>query len=294
MRPVNNPLQDETALGSEQFAGDDIEVVIEPGRSFHQYWRDLWHYRELFLFLAWRDILVRYKQTAIGVAWSLIRPLVTMMVFTYVFGRLARFPSGDVPYPILVYAAVLPWQFFASALEESGNSLVANSTILSKVYFPRIIIPASSVLVGLIDFAISFFVLLLLMFFYRFIPGPRLFLLPLFLVPALLTALGAGLWLAALNVKYRDFRYVIPFIIQAGLFISPVGFTSSVVPQQWRLLYSLNPLVGIIDGFRWAILGKSFDLYWPGFVVSLCLTLLIFFAGLRYFRSSERAFADII
>ncbi len=270
------------------------EITIEPGRGFEQYWRDLWRYRELFYFLAWRDILVRYKQTVIGVAWSVIRPLLTMIVFTVVFGKLAKMPSEGAPYPILVYAAMLPWQFFANSLSESSNSLIVNANMLSKVYFPRLIVPASTVIVSMVDFVISFVILAVLMIWYKFIPDIRILTLPIFLLLALAASLGFGLWLAALNVKYRDFRYIVPFIVQFGLYISPVGFSSSIVPDHWRLLYSINPMVGVIDGFRWAILGSNVDFYWPGFLLSIGLTGLIFVFGLRYFRRTERLFADVI
>jgi len=270
------------------------EIIIEPGKGAKQYWRDLWQYRELFYFLAWRDILVRYKQTVIGVAWSVIRPLLTMIVFTIVFGKLAKLPSDGVPYPILVYAAMLPWQFFANSLSESSNSLIANANMLAKVYFPRLIVPSSSVIVSLVDFFISFAILVILMVWYRFVPDWRIITIPLFLLLALFAALGFGLWLSALNVKYRDFRYIVPFIVQFGLYISPVGFSSTVVPEQWRFLYSLNPMVGVIDGFRWAILGSSAQFYWPGLILSFILTFIIFVFGLRYFRNTERTFADII
>ncbi len=270
------------------------ELVIEAGKTEGQYWKDIWHYRELFYFLAWRDILVRYKQTVIGIAWSLIRPLLTMIVFTIIFGKLAKLPSEGVPYPILVFAAMLPWQFFSNSLSESSNSLIANANLLSKIYFPRIIMPTSSVIVGLVDFLISFVILALLMIWYKFIPDWRIVTLPLFLVLALFSSLGFGLWIAALNVKYRDFRYIVPFIIQFGLYISPVGFSSSIIPGNWRLLYSINPMVGVIDGFRWAILGQNVQIYWPGFFLSIGLTILVFLYGLRYFRMTERTFADVI
>jgi lipopolysaccharide transport system permease protein len=269
-------------------------LTIEAGRAERHYWKDLWRYRELFFFLSWRDILVRYKQTAIGVAWSVIRPFMTMVVFTVIFGKLAKFPSGDAPYAILVYAAMLPWQFFSNSLSESSNSLISNSNMISKVYFPRLIIPSSAVLVSLVDFLISFVILAVLMVWYQFVPDWRIFTLPLFLLFALLASLGSSLWLAALNVKYRDFRYIVPFIVQFGLYVSPVGFSSSVVPEKWRLLYSLNPMVGVIDGFRWAILGGDAAIYWPGFLLSLSLTLVILYGGIRYFRKTERIFADII
>jgi lipopolysaccharide transport system permease protein len=270
------------------------ELVIEAGRSEHQYWKDLWNYRELFYFLAWRDILVRYKQTAIGIAWALIRPFLTMVVFTFVFGHLAKLPSGGVPYPILVFAAMLPWQFFSNALSECSNSLLANANMISKVYFPRLIVPISAVIVSFVDFLISGMILLGLMAWYNFVPDWRILMLPLFILIAFMAAIGGGLWLAALNVEYRDFRYIVPFIVQFGLYISPVGFSSSIVPEQWRLLYSLNPMVSVIDGFRWAILGGESTLYWPGFTLSLGLVALLFVSSIWYFRKMERTFADVI
>ncbi len=270
------------------------ELVIEAGRTESQYWKDLWRYRELFYFLAWRDILVRYKQTAIGVAWALIRPFLTMIVFTFVFGKLAKLPSEGVPYPILVFAAMLPWQFFANALSECSNSLITNANLISKVYFPRIIVPASAVIVSFVDFLISGMILLALMIWYNFVPDWRILTLPLFISIAFAAAIGAGLWLAALTVEYRDFRYIVPFIVQLGLYISPVGFSSGIVPQQWRLLYSLNPMVGVIDGFRWAILSGRAQLYWPGFLLSLGLVTLVLASGIWYFRKMERTFADVV
>ncbi len=270
------------------------KLVIEAGRTERRYWKDLWRYRELFYFLSWRDILVRYKQTVIGVAWSVIRPVLTMIVFTVIFGKLAKFPSGDAPYAILVYAAMLPWQFFANALSESSNSLITNANMISKVYFPRLIVPGSAVIVSLVDFLISFVVLALLMVWYQYLPSWRIVTVPLFLFLAILASLGFSLWLSALNVKYRDFRYIVPFIVQFGLYVSPVGFSSSVVPEKWRLLYSLNPMVGVIDGFRWAILGGGAQLYLPGFLLSTALVLAILYGGIRYFRKTERIFADII
>lgn len=273
---------------------DDFDLVIEPGRTEQNYWQDMWRYRELFFFLSWRDILVRYKQTVIGVAWSLIRPLLTMIVFTIVFGKIAKLPSGNVPYPIMVFAAMLPWQFFANALSESSSSLITNANLLSKVYFPRLVVPASAVIVSLIDFLISFAILIALMIWYQYIPDWRVFTLPLFLLQAFIASFGCGLWLAALNVKYRDFRYIVPFVVQFGLYISPVGFSSSVIPEKWRLLYSLNPMVGVIDGFRWAILGGNEQFYWPGFVLSNILMIVIFATGIRYFRNMEKSFADVI
>jgi len=273
---------------------EEYLLVLETGRAEKNYWKDLWRYRELFYFIAWRDILVRYKQTVIGIAWSVIRPFLTMVVFTLVFGKLAKLPSEGVPYPIMVYAAMLPWQFFANSLAEASNSLIDNANMLTKVYFPRLVVPASSVIVSVADFFISFVILAFIMMWYDFVPGWRIFSLPLFLLLAFAASFGFSLWLAALNVRYRDFRYVVPFIVQFGLYISPVGFTSSIVPEKWRLLYSLNPMVGVIDGFRWAILGGNTRIYWPGFLLSTALTLLILMTGFRYFRKTERVLADII
>ncbi|WP_019508578.1 ABC transporter permease [Pleurocapsa sp. PCC 7319] len=270
------------------------ELIIEAGRSERQYWRDLWRYRELFYFLAWRDILVRYKQTIIGIAWALIRPFLTMVVFTVVFGKLANLPSEDAPYPILVFAAMLPWQFFANSLSECSNSLIGNANLISKVYFPRLIIPTSAVVVSFVDFMISGMILLGLMAWYDFVPSWRIVTLPLFIVIAFAASMGAGLWLASLNVQYRDFRYIVPFIVQFGLYISPVGFSSSIVPSQWRSLYSLNPMVGVIDGFRWAIIGGESNLYVPGFLLSLGLVMAFLLSGIWYFRRMERTFADVI
>lgn len=270
------------------------ELIIEAGRSERQYWQDLWRYRELFYFLAWRDILVRYKQTAIGIAWALIRPFLTMVVFTIVFGRLAKLPAEGVPYPILVFAAMLPWQFFANSLTESSNSLIVNSNLIAKVYFPRLIVPSSAVVVSFVDFLISGIILLGLMAWYDFVPSWRILTLPFFVAIAFGASIGVGLWLASLNVQYRDFRYIVPFIVQFGLYISPVGFSSSIVPEKWRLLYSLNPMVGVIDGFRWAILGGESSLYLPGFFLSLGLVVLFFITGIWFFRKMERTFADVI
>lgn len=269
-------------------------VVIEAGRAERHYWADLWRYRQLFYFLAWRDILVRYKQTAIGVLWALIRPLLTIVVFTVVFGRLAKLPSDGVPYPVLVCAAMLPWQFFASAFAEVGNSLVGNANLLTKIYFPRLLVPASTVVVAFVDFLLSVVILVGLMSWYGLFPGWRAVLFPVFVLVAAAAALGTGLWIAALNVKYRDFRYVVPFVLQLGLFISPVGFSSSVVPDKWRLLYSLNPMVGVIDGFRWSLLGEQATLYLPGFALSMILVALLLSSGIAYFRRTERTFADVI
>src|SRR3954465_10256914 len=234
-------------------------LIIEAGRTESLYWRDLWRYRELFYFLAWRDILVRYKQTVIGVAWALIRPFLTMVVFTFVFSKIAKLPAPDsVPYPLLVFAAMLPWQFFSTALSESSNSLIGNANLISKIYFPRLIVPAGSVITSFVDFLITLGMMAVLMACYGFAPDWRIFLLPAFMVLAFACSFGIGLWLCALNVEYRDFRYIVPFVVQFGLYISPVGFSSNIVPEKWRLLYALNPMVGVIDGFRWCLLrGES-------------------------------------
>jgi lipopolysaccharide transport system permease protein len=270
------------------------ELIIEAGRAEKQYWKDLWRYRELFYFLAWRDILVRYKQTAIGIAWALIRPFLTMVVFTVVFGNLAKLPSEGVPYPILVFSAMLPWQFFANSLSECSNSLIGNSNLISKVYFPRLIVPISAVVVSFVDFMISGIILLGLMAWYNYVPSWRILMLPVFVAIAFAASIGAGLLFASLNVKYRDFRFIVPFIVQFGLYVSPVGFSSNLIPEQWRLLYSLNPMVGVIDGFRWSILGGEAKLYLPGFALSLGLVLLLLIIGIAYFRKMERTFADVI
>ncbi len=270
------------------------ELIIEAGRAERHYWQDLWRYRELFFFLAWRDILVRYKQTTLGLLWALGRPLITMLVFTVVFSTLAKLPSEGVPYPILVFAALLPWQFFSSSFSGAGDSLVNNAGMISKVYFPRLVIPASAVIVSFVDFLISGIILLGLMIWYGFAPSLRIFTLPLFILVAFAAAMGAGMWIAALNVKYRDFRIIVPFVVQFGLYISPVGFSSTIVPEQWRLLYSANPMVGVIDGFRWAILGGDTQLYWPGFLLSISLVIVILVSGIIYFRKTEKTFADVI
>lgn len=271
-----------------------FDLIIEAGNTELHYWKDIWRYRELFYFLAWRDILVRFKQTVIGIAWALIRPILTMAVFVFIFGKLAKFPSGGIPYPLLVFSAMLPWQFFANSLSESSNSLISNSSLISKIYFPRIIIPASSVIVTFVDFLISFSILIVLLFWYKFTPGWQILVLPLFIIMAFAASFGAGLLLASLNVKFRDFRYIVPFIVQFGLYVSPVGFSSNVIPEKWRLLYSLNPMVGVIDGFRWSILGQKGIIYLPGFILSLILIILFLVIGIRYFRKTEKTFADII
>jgi lipopolysaccharide transport system permease protein len=280
-------------------AADAPELVLEPGRADRQYWLDLWRYRELFYILAWRDISVRYKQTAIGVAWAVIQPFLTMLIMTVVFGKVAGLPSeGTAPYALLVFAAMLPWQFFSTSLAAASQSLVGNANLISKVYFPRMIVPASAVVTSFVDFLISFLILVAMMVWYRFWPDWRILTLPAFVGLAFLAAIGPGLLITALNVKYRDFRYVIPFLIQIGLYVSPVAYSSTVIRQRFGetafLVYSLNPMVGVIDGFRWAILGGEAAIYWPGFFLSLGLTLALLVMGVRYFRRTEKTFADVI
>lgn len=270
------------------------ELIIESGRAERQYWRDLWRYRELFYFLAWRDLLVRYKQTIVGVAWSLVRPLLTMLILTLVFSRIARLDSGGVPYPLMVLCGMLPWQFFATVLTESGTSLVNNASLVSKVYFPRLIVPASSVITSFVDFLISAAFLAVLMVYFGHLPPASIVFLPLFLLLLLGLCLSIGLWIAALMVKYRDFRFIVPFVVQFGLYVSPVPFWSGVVPEDWRLLYSLNPVVGVIDGFRWCLLGGEHQPYWPGVGLSVLVVAMIFLTGVRYFRKTERTLADVI
>lgn len=269
------------------------ELIIEPGRTEKNYWRDLWRYRELFYILSWRDVQVRYKQTIIGIVWALLRPLITMIIFTFVFGRVAGMAAGStIPYPLIVLCAMLPWQFFSTALSEASNSLVSNTNLVSKVYFPRMIVPASSVITSLVDFAISFLILAAFMLIYTFVPSWKIIFLPLFILLAFLASFGIGLYITALNVKYRDFRFLVPFIVQFGLFISPVGWVSDRIPEKWRLLYSINPVVGIIDGFRWCIL--DMPLYMPGLLSSVAITIIFLAIGFWYFRKTEKSFADNI
>jgi lipopolysaccharide transport system permease protein len=273
-------------------------LVIEAGKAERAYWADVWRYRELFFFLSWRDILVRYKQTVIGVLWAILRPLLTTVVFTIIGSKLAKLPSDGLPYPVLVFSAMLPWQFFASALAEASNSLVSNANMLSKIYFPRLIVPASAVIVSLIDFFISVGILAAIMAWYHVVPTWRALALPGFTVLAFFAAFGPSLWLAALNVKYRDFRYVIPFIVQFGLYVSPVMFSSSVIRSKLgdtaAQFYCLNPMVGVIDGFRWALGGQADEYLGTNLLVSVAMTALLLFSGVKYFRATEENFADII
>lgn len=269
-------------------------VRLEAGRSRQSYWEDVFRYRELFSVLARRDIAVRYKQTAIGVLWAVLRPLLTMMVFTFVFGRIAKLPSEGAPYPLLVFSGMVPWFFFASSISESSGSLVANANLLSKVYFPRILIPASSILVAAVDFVIALVLLVALMVFFDVMPSWRLVCLPLFLAVALAAALGLGLCFSALNIRYRDFQFIVPFLLQMGIYVSPIGFASTVVSEQWRLVYALNPMVGVIEGFRWAVLGGAFEIRWDVLAVSGVVSGVLLCVGVLFFRRFERGIADVI
>jgi len=300
--PVTNSLSTSKAVASPQRATvspHDFDIWLEAGRTEKHYWYDLWRYRELFIILAWRDVALRYKQTIVGAAWGLIQPLLTMIIMTIVFGKVAGLHSdGSAPYAILVFAGMLPWQAFANALSSSSQSVVGNANLISKIYFPRLIVPASSLIVGCVDFVISFLMLGLMMAWFRFLPSWRMLTIPGFMFLAFLTSLGPGLIVAALNVKFRDFRFVVPFIVQLGLYISPVGFSSTLIREKFGdsalMLYSLNPMVGVIDGFRWAILGNKSNIYLPGFCISVLLTVVLLVAGIWYFRKTERMFADII
>lgn len=271
------------------------EIILESGRAERNYWRDLWRYRELFQVLAARDVSVRYKQTVIGIVWAVLRPFLTMIIFTIIFSRIAKLPSeGDAPYALMVLAGLLPWTFFSTALGDASLSLVTNSNLISKVYFPRLIIPTATIVVSFVDLLISFSILIVMMAWYRFLPSATILALPLFILLAFLASLGPGLWITALNVKYRDFRYIVPFFLQFGVYVSPVGFSSSAVPEQWRLLYSLNPMVGVIDGFRWSILGGAAGIYWPGLGLSIFVTACFLWLGVRQFRKTEKTFADLV
>jgi lipopolysaccharide transport system permease protein len=272
----------------------DSEILIEAGHTERNHWRDLLRYRELFYFLAWRDVLVRYKQTVIGILWAVLRPFLTMLVFVFVFGRIAKLPSQGLPYPLMVFAGMLPWQLFATSLSEGSNSLILNANLISKVYFPRLIVPTSAVVVSFADFVISAVLLGLMMIYYGVWPGWHLLALPFFTLLALGASMGAGLWLAALNVEYRDFRYIVPFLVQFGLYVSPVGFTSAIVPEKWRLLYSFNPMVAVIEGFRWSISGGHSTIFAPGLATGCVVMLALLASGIWYFRRVEKTFADVI
>jgi lipopolysaccharide transport system permease protein len=271
------------------------ELIIEAGRTEKHYWKDLWKYRELFYILSWRDIKVRYKQTVIGAAWSVVRPLLTMIIFTLIFSKIAKLQAvGTAPYAIMVYAAMLPWQFFSTALSESSNSLISNTNLISKVYFPRLIIPTSTIITSLIDFLIAFVLMIGLFVYFNYYPSWQIIALPLFLLLCFVASMGAGLYITALNVKYRDFRYIVPFIVQFGLYISPVGFNSSIVPEKYKLLFYLNPMAGVIDGFRWSLLKGEQPMYMTGMYLSIGMSLFLLWLGIWQFRKMEKKFADII
>lgn len=283
------------------------KLILDPGRAAKNYWLDLFRYRELFLILAWRDVLVRYKQTAAGAAWALLQPLMSIVIMTVVFGMLAGLPSPhNAPYAIMVCAAMLPWQFFSNALSLASQSVVSNASLISKIYFPRMIVPASSIVVSLVDFLVACSILVGLMIWYHFWPTWRMLVLPSLVLLAVVAALGPGLIITALTVRYRDFRMIIPFIIQFGMYVCPVGMSSDFIHdkliaklgtalgEKLFMIYSLNPMVGVIDGFRWAILGNASVFSWPGFILSAILALFLLWVGVRYFRNTERAFADII
>ena len=270
-------------------------ITIEAGRRERHYWLELWRYRELFRVLAWRDLAVLYKQTILGVALALLRPVHTVLVFTIIFGRIAQLPTdGTAPYPLMVFAGMLPWTLFSNGLSEASSSLINSANLITKVYFPRLIVPMATIVVALVDFLISFCMLLLLMVWYRFMPDWRILVLPAFVLLAFCASVGPALWITALNVRYRDFRYIIPFIVQFGAYVSPVGFSSSVVPDQWRLVYSLNPMVGVIDGFRWCLLGGQSELYAPGLAIGMGVTVFFLWLGIHQFRRMEKSFADLI
>jgi len=274
---------------------EEFDLVIEPGRIEKNYWQDIWRYRELFYILSWRDIKVRYKQTVIGITWSIIRPLLTMLIFTFVFGKLAKLPTeGNAPYAILVFAGMLPWQFFANGLTESSDSLITNSNLISKVYFPRLIIPISSIMTSVLELLISFFILIGLFVYFNFIPSWHILFLPFFIFIAFLSSFGLGLFLSSMNVKFRDFRYIVPFIVQLGLYISPVGFSSTIVPEKWKFFYSLNPMVSVIEGFRRCILGGESKIYFNGMIFSLIMICLLVWVSVKFFRKTEKSFADFI
>lgn len=269
------------------------ELIIEAGASEKNYWKDIWRYRELFYILSWRDIKVRYKQTVIGAAWSVVRPLLVTLVFTLVFNRVAKLSApGNTPYALMVFAGMIPWQFFSNALSEASGSLIGNSNLITKVYFPRIILPASSVITSLVDMVITYGILAGMFLYYQYLPPAQIIFIPVLTVFAFITAFGLGLYVTALNVKYRDFRYIIPFIVQFGLYITPVGFSSNVIPEKWRLFYYLNPMAGVIDSFRWSILNEP--IYTPGLLISISVSLGMLFFGIFYFRSTEKSFADNI
>lgn len=270
------------------------ELVIEPTADLRHYWRDAWASRELFVFLVWRDIIVRFKQKVVGVLWSFARPIFSMVVMTIIFGNLAKLPSGGVPYALLVFAGILPWQFFTSVVGSTTNSIVGSKNLVTKIYFPRIVLPLTKTVVCFIDFVIAFFLLLVVMAWYRYMPPVTMLALPLFLLLGCGAAIGIGLWLAALNTRFRDVKDILPMVLQMGTYLSPVGYSADVIPEKYRFIYSCNPMVGVIDGFRWSITGGMHTLYMPGVYISTIFTLVMLYTGFRFFRRSESVFADIL
>ena len=273
---------------------EPTELIIEAGHAERHYWRDLWRYRELFYFFAWKDILVRYKQTIVGVAWAVIRPLALMIVFTFIGSHVIKLPADGIPYPLTAFVGILAWNFFSISLQDSATSLVGNANLISKVYFPRLVIPTAAVITAFADLIVATGLLVVLFVWYQFVPSIQIVALPIFVAMALAAAIGSGLWLSAMMVRYRDIRFIIPFIVQFGLYVSPLWFKTSQFPEEWRLIYSLNPMVGIIDGFRWSVLGGPNEIYLPGMMVSFCMSALLIFSGVWYFRKTENTFADII
>jgi lipopolysaccharide transport system permease protein len=270
-------------------------LILEPKRIEREYWKDLWRYRELFAILAWRDIAVRYKQTAIGVLWAFIRPVLSMLVFTVIFGKLAKLPTdGDAPYAIMVFAAMLPWQFFSSALGSVSDTFISGAGLFRKVYFPRLIAPAAAVITSLVDFAISFIILLVLMLWYGYMPTWRLLTLPFWLFVVFSFSMGLGLLIASWMVRYRDMGFVVPFFLQIGQYISPVAYSTSIIPDEWRFVYGLNPMVGVIEGFRWAILGKSAVVNITSMSISLLAVTILLIVGFQRFRATEKTFVDVV
>ena len=270
------------------------EILIEPSRGWQALGlKELWEFRELFYFLAWRDIKVRYKQTALGASWAILQPLLSMLIFTLIFGILAKIPSDGLPYPLFAYSALLPWQLFVYALTQSSNSLIENARLISKVYFPRLVVPLASVVAGVVDFFIAFSILILLMFYYGVVPTWGVLALPFFLILALGAAMSVGLWMSALNVKYRDVRYTVPFLAQAWMFATPIVYPSSMIPEAWRWLYGLNPMAGVVEGFRWALQGTEI-LHLPLILVSATVVVIGLVGGLYYFKRMEKMFADLV
>jgi lipopolysaccharide transport system permease protein len=269
------------------------KIIIEPHKTSRGYWSEIYEYRELLFFFVWRDVLVRYKQTSIGILWAVLRPVSTMIVFTFVFGKVAGLPTeGSAPYALLVFSGILPWQLFSGAVQTGADSLISNAQMISKVYVPKLIFPMIGAATACLDFLIALGVYFVLMAYHQIMPDWRLLTLPVFILFAIIASLAISFFVSALNVFYRDFRYIIPFLLQLGFYISPIGYSVTVVPEKWRLLYSINPMVGVIDGFRWALLGQDVTFYWPGLAISSGIVFCMLWIGLKTFRSMESTFAD--